>query len=603
MKIPIFILLISFTFSYETVIVRRGDDCFATAKNIDVNVVPSFGGISFPSNVFEESKCKNIIISSVFDSVSYYYEGFVHANEIYSFTNEISSFAFVDSSAQKYVFYDYVTFGEYVFAGKMNDEKTKCKSAKEIETVITCDESHSLGDSSTTLSCAEITNIYLPDENVDEMYENTNYHSNSQMCQEISVTTSGNDLIVSGYGTVTEQHTQQFKNQNFNTIEIKNGISAIGSNAFSDINCQNVKLPFTLRSIGTNAFQNNQHLQSLDIPPMMRYFNLSSISNCPSIQSITIQFVEENFKIYGESSIPTISNLRTINFCGIAISVIYSIYEDNNIQINVRKSSLNEDFFPRMSDESICLKQLSIEYPSCKFNWVGLIVGAILPTLITFVIILGFYLIPPIVRKSNVTNKKRLVIILYSILYGILSLMIFIAPTVSFGLDISNLLKSEEDKTEIILKSICFAMSMIVQIVSWILWTARFYDIEKIQDLVEEFLGSYFFIILSFMIILFGLRFGLKFLEYDPDTMFDSFSNFLCTFVGDNVNPFQIDLEKVVEEVKGTAENTTQVYQFYLFILTIIDLIRKIRDKKCETCCVGFCEKLEKTKLIDIEME
>lgn len=96
------------------------------------------------------------------------------------------------------------------------------------------------------------------------------------------------ELVIEGTGDITSYPWSTY-NASIKNILIKNGVSSIPSQAFS--NCSNmysVMIPNSVTSIGTQAFSNCTKLTSINIPNLITQINANTFNGCSNLTSITI---------------------------------------------------------------------------------------------------------------------------------------------------------------------------------------------------------------------------------------------------------------------------------------------------------------------------
>lgn len=89
-----------------------------------------------------------------------------------------------------------------------------------------------------------------------------------------------------------------FYNFNINSIEVPNGVSAVGLGAFSGCkNLKNIYLPKSLRFIGSSAFENCEQLQSIEICGKVKSINPCTFKECYNLTSVILPQQCESIEI------------------------------------------------------------------------------------------------------------------------------------------------------------------------------------------------------------------------------------------------------------------------------------------------------------------
>ena len=103
----------------------------------------------------------------------------------------------------------------------------------------------------------------------------------------VSYTLSGHTLILTGTGTVPE--TNRERTNPAQSIEIWEGITEIGENAFwTNQSMRELTLPEGVTRIGDAAFYSCTHLKAVDIPDSVTSIGNDAFSGCRSLSSVTI---------------------------------------------------------------------------------------------------------------------------------------------------------------------------------------------------------------------------------------------------------------------------------------------------------------------------
>ncbi|MDE6561435.1 MAG: leucine-rich repeat protein [Muribaculaceae bacterium] len=97
-------------------------------------------------------------------------------------------------------------------------------------------------------------------------------------------------------------------NSNIESVEIPEGITSIGSYAFSGTNIESITLPESLISIGSHAFGGSS-LKSIKIPQNVTYIGESAFNNCINLTEVTLNSYSNDLSstFYGCESIKTIT--------------------------------------------------------------------------------------------------------------------------------------------------------------------------------------------------------------------------------------------------------------------------------------------------------
>ncbi|MCQ2450100.1 MAG: leucine-rich repeat domain-containing protein [Clostridia bacterium] len=119
-------------------------------------------------------------------------------------------------------------------------------------------------------------------------------------------------LTISGNGAIPDNLSEfEFYKSRFNTVVIGNGITRIGSYAFTYFdNITTVTLPETLKSIGSSAFYSCTSLKSVAIPNSVTTLENNAFYGCTSLSTVT---VGNGLTTLGMQVFSSCSSLTSIN--------------------------------------------------------------------------------------------------------------------------------------------------------------------------------------------------------------------------------------------------------------------------------------------------
>ena len=105
-------------------------------------------------------------------------------------------------------------------------------------------------------------------------------------------------LIISGYGKMPDyidengeltERPWDGKEDEFNIIEVEEGITSIGAGAFKDFqNVQEVNLPRSLTSVGESAFERCLSIGSIDFKSNLEKIEANAFKSCYSLSELNI---------------------------------------------------------------------------------------------------------------------------------------------------------------------------------------------------------------------------------------------------------------------------------------------------------------------------
>jgi hypothetical protein len=114
--------------------------------------------------------------------------------------------------------------------------------------------------------------------------------------EDLTWTFSGGTLTISGTGTMTDYHSQNYPpwysysyEENITDVVIESGVESIGANAF--INCRgliSVSIPSSVTSIGHYSFNGCSNMPFITIPDGVKIIRENAFAGCSKLTSITV---------------------------------------------------------------------------------------------------------------------------------------------------------------------------------------------------------------------------------------------------------------------------------------------------------------------------
>ena len=157
------------------------------------------------------------------------------------------------------------------------------------------------------MGCTSLTSIDLPDSLVE-----INAYAFSGCTSLNNVDLPSNLIVLGGFGgcssltditipaSVRTIHNNTFEGTAISSIEIHNGVSQIGLQAFKDCTkLTQVDLPDTITQIGNYAFKNCSNLTTISIPNGVTIIGSEAFANCSKLTSISIP--QSVIKIYSSA--------------------------------------------------------------------------------------------------------------------------------------------------------------------------------------------------------------------------------------------------------------------------------------------------------------
>lgn len=111
-------------------------------------------------------------------------------------------------------------------------------------------------------------------------------------------------LVISGNGKMQQVLNWEECRSDIVSIEVQNGISNIGKNAF--VNCENledVKIAESVTEIEDNAFANCRKLDTVIIPESLTQIGEKVFENCDNLKQINIADEKDNSNVYTDEYI------------------------------------------------------------------------------------------------------------------------------------------------------------------------------------------------------------------------------------------------------------------------------------------------------------
>ena len=188
---------------------------------------------------------------------------------------------------------------------------------------------------------------------------------------------SDGTLTISGKGKMKDwnQNTSPFfENQNIKKVVIEDGVTSIGSDAFSDCtSLTSITIPNSVTSIGSWAFASCKSLTSITIPNSVTSIGTGAFADCYSFTSITIPNSVTSivdYAFYGCMSLTSITIPNSVtSICKNAFRDCYSL---TSITIPNSVTSIGNGAFEKCSSlTSIIIDREVYEKTSSAFNGIS----------------------------------------------------------------------------------------------------------------------------------------------------------------------------------------------------------------------------------------
>ena len=554
-------------------------------------------------------------------------------------SKQIFSSSFANAKIKEYFFYSETEFSPNAFKTEKEYISNECD---EEEMLI---DNFSYCGGSKELSTNVIEDLF-------ECVKIDNFNwNNLTICgtMEIQFNKNESKLSISGYGGIERKHVELYENSIIRTIELKEGITSIGKNAFENFNAFEIILPKTLITIEKYSFINMKNLQKLTFPPLVGSFRISSIVSCSSLEKIVFsnphqtKFEDINFiSMVKSAKLKIYSCAETISSVENTTTLTVYTQKNANCQFNIHCEDFGE------IDECPIVESLYIPF-DCEYDLLSLIVGNIIGFLLTGFLIFAIKCTDKICETNscqkcyedhcecfcfsiqflitmflccfdscfNVDHhdfdeeqKRKRKFAMKLVFYTILTICVLFGPVISFIIDIVNedyKPSSEESQTNIILE---FVANIFFFLVTWCWFTVRFCctcyplkkrlnenvhglchcsDCKKWLSHVMILLVCLFVVIIVIGIVGFSIFLKGYFIYQHIDGTAINVENVVCAIISGKEG-YEINQRQIIDDISDIANETSEAFQTLNIILLIVIIISFfiMRCRK-NCCCKYFC--------------